>query len=213
MADVMRISRSRGALSGALLILLGAWGALIPFVGPYFNYAYKPARPWVPTSGRLWLDVLPGACALAGGLVVFISRLRPVAILGAWVAAIGGAWFAVGGLLAPLFPGGGPDLGSPVGDRAARAVEQLGFFGGLGVVVMFVAGVAIGRLSVISAKDARYLASRPIGDPDGDPGRDAAGKSEPAPSAADQPADAAPPRLPAPGVIRASRSSTPTRPL
>ena len=29
----MRMPRSRGAASGFLLVLLGIWGALIPFVG------------------------------------------------------------------------------------------------------------------------------------------------------------------------------------
>ena len=60
-SGTMRVVRSRGALSGFLLLLLGIWGALIPFVGPYFHYAYTPERrrgSW--TSGRFWLEVLPG---------------------------------------------------------------------------------------------------------------------------------------------------------
>ncbi len=46
----MTIARSRGAASGFLLILLGIWGALIPFVGPYFDFAYSPDQPWVWTD-------------------------------------------------------------------------------------------------------------------------------------------------------------------
>ena len=38
MAGMLQMRRSRGAFSGFLLILLGLWGALIPFVGPYFHY-------------------------------------------------------------------------------------------------------------------------------------------------------------------------------
>jgi hypothetical protein len=46
--------RSRGQTSGGLLLmLLGAWGALIPFVGPYFDHAYTPDTAWTSTSGRL----------------------------------------------------------------------------------------------------------------------------------------------------------------
>ena len=37
MAGMLQMRRSRGAASGFLLVLLGAWGALIPFVGPYFH--------------------------------------------------------------------------------------------------------------------------------------------------------------------------------
>src|SRR5689334_3673117 len=46
----MRIPRSRGATSGFLLVLLGLWGALIPFVGPYFNFAFTPDQAWVWTT-------------------------------------------------------------------------------------------------------------------------------------------------------------------
>ena len=46
MAGMLQMRRSRGAASGFLLVLLGAWGALIPFVGPYFHYAYTPDTAW-----------------------------------------------------------------------------------------------------------------------------------------------------------------------
>ena len=52
---MLRVPRSRGALSGALLVLLGIWGGLIAFVGPYFHYAYTPATAWTYTNGRLWV--------------------------------------------------------------------------------------------------------------------------------------------------------------
>jgi hypothetical protein len=44
MAGMLRVPRSRGALNGALLVLLGIWGGLIAFVGPYFHYAYTPDK-------------------------------------------------------------------------------------------------------------------------------------------------------------------------
>ena len=43
-------------VSGVLLILLGAWGAVVAFVGPYFHYAYTPDKAWAYNSGRLWLS-------------------------------------------------------------------------------------------------------------------------------------------------------------
>ena len=54
MAGMLRVPRSRGALSGVLLLLLGAWGALIPFIGPYFNYAYTPDRDPQKLIGNYW---------------------------------------------------------------------------------------------------------------------------------------------------------------
>jgi hypothetical protein len=141
------------ALSGVLLILLGAWGGLIPFIGPYFHYAYTPSSAWSYTSGRLWLEILPAAGAVAGGLILLASASRPAALLGAWLAAISGAWFAVGGLIGPIWRGHEVSAGTPVGGAIIRSLEQIGFFTGLGLAVAFVAAVALGRLTVIAVKD------------------------------------------------------------
>ena len=95
MNGILRVRRSRGVLSGLLLVLLGIWGALIPFIGPYFHYAYTPDKAWTYTTGRLWLDILPGAAAFLGGLIVLTSSYRPTAHFGAWLAVFSGAWFAL----------------------------------------------------------------------------------------------------------------------
>jgi hypothetical protein len=152
MAGMLVVRRSRGALSGVLLVLLGLWGALIPYVGPYFHYAYTPDRAWVTTAGRMWLEILPGAVTLIAGVVVLISRFRPAAALGAWLAALAGAWFAVGSLIAATWHSL-PRAGTPVGGSPRAAFEQIGFFTGLGVVILFVAALALGRLTVIAARD------------------------------------------------------------
>src|SRR5262249_52014882 len=52
MTRMLQVPRSRGAVSGLLLVLLGLWGALIPLVGPYFHYAYTPDSAWTLTAGR-----------------------------------------------------------------------------------------------------------------------------------------------------------------
>src|SRR5260370_106681 len=78
MARMARIPRSRGAVSGVLLILLGAWGGLVPFVGPYFGYAYTPDKAWHFTLARLWLEIVPGAAAVLGGVLVAV-RARAAA--------------------------------------------------------------------------------------------------------------------------------------
>src|ERR1700709_693701 len=57
----MRVARSKGAVSGILLILLGAWGGLIPFVGPYFSYGYTPNVTWHWDAARFWYEALPGS--------------------------------------------------------------------------------------------------------------------------------------------------------
>jgi hypothetical protein len=138
--------------SGCLLILLGAWGALVPFVGPYFGYAYTPDKTWMYNSGRLYLSVLPGAAAVLGGLLMFISPR--ITALGGLLAALGGAWFVIGvPVLAVARPGTGP--GSPAtasgamfGPATMHLLENIGFFSGLGALIVFVAAVALGRTGV-----------------------------------------------------------------
>ena len=175
MAGTLRVRRSRGALSGALLVLLGIWGALIPFVGPYFHFAYSPDRAWDATAGRLWLEVLPGVVTLLAGVVVLVSRFRPAAVFAAWLATLAGAWFAVGHLIGAAWASL-PSGGAPVGGAARAAMEQLGLFTGLGVVILFVAALVLGRFTVIGAADKSAGARRAPAD------RGDATKSEPVPA-------------------------------
>ena len=154
MAGMLRVSRSRGATSGVLLVLLGIWGGLIPLVGPYVHYAYTPNHAWTITSGRVWLEFLPAAGTLLGGVILLVSRFRPMALLGGLLAAASGVWFAVGTALAPLWTHNLFTQGFPAGGTIARAMEQVGFFSGLGVVIAGIASIAIGRLSLVSVRDA-----------------------------------------------------------
>src|SRR5215469_11402007 len=145
MAGKLRVPRSRGAVSGFLLVLLGAWGGLIAFIGPYFHYAYTPDTAWMYTSDRLWLEILPGAAVFLGGLLVLMTAARHVAMFGALLAAAAGAWFTLGTLLSPLWNHNVTLGGTPASSTVVmRIAEQLGFFTGLGVVVIAIAMFAFG---------------------------------------------------------------------
>jgi hypothetical protein len=161
MTTMLPVPRSRGAVSGLLLVLLGLWGALIPLIGPYFHYAYTPDKAWTFTAGRTWLEIVPGAVVILGGVILLVTASRPAAMIGAWLAAAGGAWFALGTVLSPIWPAAATlNPGSPAGTTTLiRQLEHLGFFTGLGVVIVFIAGLALGRLTVIGVRDAR-LATR-----------------------------------------------------
>jgi hypothetical protein len=175
--------RSRGALSGFLLILLGAWGALIPFVGPYFDFAFTPDQEWTWTTGRGWLEVLPGAAAALGGLLLLVSRNRATAMFGGWLTVLAGAWFVVGRALAgPLGIG---DAGAPVADAETKRVWlELTYFYGLGALIIFLGALALGRLSIRSVRDIEW-AERPVAAP-------AATAAASAPVAADHPVEPQP---------------------
>lgn len=155
----VHVPRSRGAISGIVLLALGAWGALIPFVGSYFNFAFTPDKAWYWTGARWWLEVLPGAVTVLGALLLLLSANRVTGGLGAWLGVAGGAWFIVGPELASLLHLGSP--GTPTGSSTGlRALESLAFFAGLGALIMFFAATVLGRLSVRSVRDLRAAQRR-----------------------------------------------------
>jgi hypothetical protein len=154
-----RVARSRGATSGIVLIVLGAWGALIPFIGPYFNFSYTPDKAWTWSAARGWLEVFPGAVVFVGGVLLLLSSSRMMTLLGAWLAMIGGAWFVVGPQLNVPLHLGSP--GVPAGSETGlRALESIAMFYGLGAVIIFFGAVAFGRLSVVSLRDVHAAERR-----------------------------------------------------
>jgi hypothetical protein len=152
MAGMLQMRRSRGAVSGFLLVLLGLWGALIPFIGPYFHFAYTPDTAWTYTTARLWLEILPGAAVFLGGVLLIVATGRHVALFGALLAAAAGAWFTLGTILSPLWNHHVTLGGSPASSTVyMRIMEQIGFFSALGVVIVFIAAAAFGRIASVPA--------------------------------------------------------------
>jgi hypothetical protein len=152
---MLRMRRSRGVLSGLILVLLGLWGGLIPFVGPYFHYAYTPDTTWTYTTARLWLEILPAAAVFLGGILLIIAAGRSIALFGALLASAAGAWFVLGTVLSPLWNNNVQLGGSPASLTVVMKIaEQIGFFTGLGVVVVFVAAAAFGRILSLPAEVA-----------------------------------------------------------
>jgi hypothetical protein len=92
-------------------------------------------------------------------------------MLGSWLTVLAGAWFVVGRALAgPLGIG---DVGSPVAATETKRVWlELTYFYGLGALIVFLGAVALGRLSVRTARDIAYT-QRPVA---------AAVQQQPAPS-------------------------------
>lgn len=155
-AGTWQIDRSKGLLTGLLLVLLGIWGAIVPFVGPYFGYGLGNTGAWYFTVGRLWLDVLPGIAVLLGGAVLAASRNRAVAWLAAWLALAGGIWFAVGAQISRLWTADGINAaGAVTGAIGHQVAQYMGYFTGLGAVVCVLAALAAGRLTVRGARDVR----------------------------------------------------------
>jgi hypothetical protein len=154
----MVMARSRGAVTGPLLMLLGVWGAIVPFIGHSFGYGFTPDNTWTWTAARGWLEVLPGAATFVGGALLTVSAHRVTAMVGAWLAAASGAWFVLGTTVGPLWSPG--NIGVPSGSGHHVVFEQTGMFAGLGVVIVFLAAVALGRVSVIGVRDISAAQAR-----------------------------------------------------
>src|ERR1700747_306897 len=124
----MRLPRTTGALSGFLIGLLGIWGALIPFVGPYFHYAFGGYQTWHYTSQRLWLCIVPGAVAVIGGFMLLRATTRVGGLTSGWVALAAGVWFAVGPSVSLLWHHTIYAIGTPAGGETRQMVAGVGSF-------------------------------------------------------------------------------------
>jgi hypothetical protein len=88
---------------GFLLVIVSAWGGIIPFVGPTFGYSADGSGSWHWTLTHAVLALVPGAIAFVVGLSVLASSQGLVvgrgrlslATAGLIVLACGG-WFALG---------------------------------------------------------------------------------------------------------------------
>ena len=168
----LHVPRSRGAVSGVLLFLLGLWGALIPLLGPIVHFGFTPDSTWHFTAGRFWLEILPGLVTALGGLLLLVAANRITGSFGAWLAVAGGAWFIVGPALRSLLHLG--TIGAPIHtSKLGSTLETLLLFSGLGALILFLASTALGRLGVISVGDVRAAQRRaaddaPVVDHDGE---------------------------------------------
>jgi len=156
--------RTRGALTGLLLILLGAWGALVPFFGPNIDWAYAADPAWTWTTAKGWLEVLPGAVTAVGGLLLLVSGNRASAMFGGWLAVFAGAWFVVGRAFASTLNIG--DVGQPAASTdLKRALLEVTYFTGLGALIVFLGGAALARLAVRHARDVIATEPAPMAAP------------------------------------------------
>jgi hypothetical protein len=143
----MRMSRTTGTVSGLLITLLGLWGGLIAFVGPYFDYSFGVNATWHYTSDRLWLSILPGALAVLAGLLLVGAMTRVGGILAGWLAVAAGAWFVVGPAVSLSWEHGPGPIGAPLFGTTRQMLELVGYFYGLGALIVALGAFSIGRFA------------------------------------------------------------------
>lgn len=158
--ETLAMPRTRGLMSGILLMLLGAWAALVPFIGPYFDFTLAAADAWTWDIDALWLSILPGAAAFAGGLMMAIAANRGSGSLGGWLALAGGVWLLIGPAMRLLWD----DIFGYGATATSPAIEQIGFFYGVGAAITALSAFALGRMSIRGHRDPGVVEERPVAD-------------------------------------------------
>jgi hypothetical protein len=134
-------------------------GGLAPFVGPYLHFGYLPDKAWHYSSGRLYYSLIPAAVVLLGGVLAVISRNRGLGVIAGLLATLGGIWFSFGQTFMHVVLKKSVSAGTPILHAGATAtglratLETLTLFSGLGLLVVLVGAVAMGRFSMLAATD------------------------------------------------------------
>ena len=150
---------------GFLVALLGAWAFFVPLVGPYFSFGFDTDDAWSFTRLHWILSLAPGIVVFVGGLFMLMP-LRAPAWVGGALALLGGAWLVVGPELYPVFSAGSVE--PLAASEWKTALLWIGYFYGVGALVVYLAGLAQGLASSRPAVVER----EPAGvEPEGEPGR------------------------------------------
>jgi hypothetical protein len=99
--------------AGVVAVLVSAWGGIVPYVGPLFNYSGDGSGSWHWNLAHAVLALAPGVFGVLLGLFVIAESRGVVVGKGRLsLAAAGtllmvcGAWFAIGPLAWPVINNG-----------------------------------------------------------------------------------------------------------
>ncbi len=207
---------------GAVIALLGLWAAMVPYAGPAFGYSADGSAAWHWNLAHALLGLVPGAIALVAGLLVIaagsparLAARRTRSALLAAVAAVCGAWLAIGVFAWPVLYGRGYlRPATPLHALEHVAGSGLGsglllaLFGGMGVVLAAHGGavVPLGPAARRSISRSATVPMRLVAT-----GHDATGRDEePAPLLAPPPPAPSPARVST--APRAESGGMPTAP-
>lgn len=144
---------------GLLVLLLGAWGGIVPFVGPLFGYRSTHSGSFAWTAPHVFLYLIPGAVAMFFGLVLMGAAMERRARfslskeLAALVIMACGAWFVLGPVVWPIFSSSAV-FTATTGGALARFVNFLGYNLGPGLLL-----ASLGAMALVRPVARSYLIS------------------------------------------------------
>jgi hypothetical protein len=137
-----------------LALLLGAWVAVVAFVGPSFGYPATATASWQWTTRNWLLHLIPGAVTVVAALMIMMVAgahapgARTVIRLCALAMIVAGAWLVIGPALWPVFESGRPYAGSA--DATTAFTKEIGANLGPGLLI-----VALGAMIMESVEGIR----------------------------------------------------------
>ena len=144
----LTVPRFSLGVAGLLVVLLGAWGGIVPFLGPTFGYSADGAGSWYWDLAHAILSLVPGAAACLAGLLIMrgggtkIFHLAVTRFAGV-LAVIAGAWFVIGALAWPVLYTV-PSFFAP-GTALTKLEYFIGYFGGAGCLLIALGAFVVGR--------------------------------------------------------------------
>lgn len=135
------------SLAAAGAVLVGAWGAVAVYIGPYFGYRPVSRSAWDWNLQNSLLHLAPGALAVIAGLLLLAIRpgrgasRRAALAVPAILLAVAGAWFVVGPVAWPTFESG--PAYAPVLDAGRNLLNQAGASLAPGLALAAFAGMAL----------------------------------------------------------------------
>ena len=150
---------------GVLVIAVSAWGGIVPFVGPRFDFDMgSTTKAWVWTPSHWTLHLAPAVLGIAAGIVLLVPKSAATRRMGAILAFVAGGWFVLGPTLAPLWQHGGTTTSGSdgvTGSRTVRVLEGVGYHNGTGVVLMLLGLLVLWLLAAARAAAAETAEPEP----------------------------------------------------
>jgi len=130
--------------------LLGAWGGIVAYAGPSFDYRIDDSSSWQWTEAHWQLHLVPGAAVVLGGLLLLAAGRRAATWFGTVLALLGGAWLVLGPLFASMWLGDRAET-QLASNTLGQAARPLGYHYGTGLLIVILAAYALGRRVLLSA--------------------------------------------------------------
>ena len=146
---VRPVPSARMGVPAVLMLLVGAWGGIVPFVGPTFGFNGDGSASWTWNLMHALLWVAPGAVACVGAILALgliprfaLGRGHIGAAAVGTLVALAGAWFVIGPVAWPVLE---RSAGVFVPASPLRELSyQVGYSLGPGVLLAILGGTALG---------------------------------------------------------------------